>query len=258
MANKDPEALQKAVTTRDEELAIMRQADVTLSYNDVEHAVIQSHNLDSTNVVKAPWVVDIPSSVPPFAERKGVAFLGGFGHYPNVEAVEYFVSAIMPALRSELPGTEFHVFGSKLPDHLKKLEADDISCPGYVPDVRTVYDHHRVFVAPLLTGAGIKGKVLAAMAHGIPCVLSRVAAEGTGARDGHDCLIADTPEEWAQCIKKLHQDEALWTRISEASRTFVGTEYSFERGMKVMRNALEAAGIYVEGNDQDHRNWAEL
>jgi hypothetical protein len=234
------------VKTREEELAIMQQADVTLSYSEVEHAVIASHNLNKTTVARAPWVVSVSEKVASFQEREGIAFLGGFGHPPNAEAVEYFVAFVMPLLRRSMPGVRFHVYGSVLPERLKKLECADVICTGYVKDLGDVFQRHRVFVAPLQTGAGIKGKVLAAMAAGIPTILSPIAAEGTNARDGHDCLVAQAPNDWASSIKRLYDDPELWNKISEASRDFMRREYSFQKGLRVMRDAFEAAGIYLD------------
>ncbi len=251
MAHKDNALIDKAMKTRDEELAIMRQADVTLSYNEVEHAVIASHNLNNSTVAKAPWVVETSETVAPFEERKGLAFLGGFNHPPNNEAVEYFVAFVMPILRRSMPGVRFHIYGSAMTDRLKKLERDDVICAGYVQNLADVFQKHRVFVAPLQTGAGIKGKVLAAMAAGIPSVLSSIAAEGTNARDEYDCLIAQSPDDWARSITRLYGDPELWKKVSDASRAFAKKEYSFEKGVRLMRDAFEAAGIYV---DADYAN----
>src|SRR3990172_4434730 len=101
---KDGALMQKAVATRDAELAVMRKVDLVVSYSDTEHAVIESHNLDSTRVARVPWVVETADKVPGYEARKDIAFLGGFGHRPNVEAVEWFVREVMPLIRERLPG----------------------------------------------------------------------------------------------------------------------------------------------------------
>ena len=101
-----------------------------------------------------------------------------------------------------------------------------------------------IFVAPLLSGAGIKGKVLAALAHGVPCVLTPTAAEGIGVRHGHDCMIATSAMEWRDAIDLLVRDEDLWNRMSENARTYVGHSFSFEAGRALMRTAFEAVDLY--------------
>ena len=103
---------------------------------------------------------------------------------------------------------------------------------------------HRLFIAPLLSGAGIKGKVLSALAYGIPCVLSPTAAEGIGLRDGLDCLIAETSNDWADAISRLQTDDALWQKLSDNAREYMQTAFSFDKGRARMRAAFEAADMY--------------
>ncbi len=182
--------------------------------------------------------------VAPLKGREGMSFLGGYGHPPNAAAVEWFASAVMPLLSKGLQDVTFHVYGSAMGDNLKELESDRIRPHGFVESVVEAYDRHRIFVAPLRSGAGIKGKVLAALAHGIPCILSPIAAEGIGLRSGHDCLIAEKPAEWANAISRLHTDDKLWNELSKNARDYVIEHFSFERGRELMREAFEAVDIF--------------
>ena len=201
----DPEALSRAVQTRDDELEVMRKVDLVLSYTDVEKAIILSHNLTSTNVAKCPWVCETLKVIEPFDARLDIAFLGGYGHMPNVEAVEWFVQKVMPLISISLPKVTFRVYGSGVPQRLIDLakKTKNVSIEGWVADVFDVYSTCRVFVAPLQSGAGIKGKVIGALAHGVPCVLSPIAAEGIAIGDGVHGAIADTPEQWAKKLQKF-------------------------------------------------------
>lgn len=246
IANHNPELMEQALKTRDTELAVMREVDLTLSYNEVEHAVILSHNLNSSRVAKCPWVIDLPERVPEFKMRRDIAFLGGYGHHPNIEAVEGFVREVMPLLRERLPGARFLVYGSNPPKSFDALECEDVVIAGWVGDVAEVYDTCRVFVAPLKTGAGLKGKVVGALAHGVPSVLSPIAAEGVGLRDGFEARIATKPAEWAEAIAELYEDETRWLACSGAARRFAATEYSYEHGRILMAEALEQVGIFAE------------
>jgi glycosyltransferase involved in cell wall biosynthesis len=157
--------------------------------------------------------------------------------------VKYFVENVMPLLRQRLPGIRFHVYGSDPPEELAALASEDVIIEGYIENISDVYDRCRVFVAPLLAGAGLKGKVIESLAHGTPTVLSPLAAEGTGLRHGQETLIAESPREWAEMIAALYQDPALWQSISRRSQDFARITYSFERGRGLMAKALEAAGV---------------
>lgn len=244
MQSGDPEALENAKKTRAQELAAMARVDVVLSYNEVEHSVIASHMLNEVKVVKCPWVVRVRDDIPGFDEREGMAFLGGFGHPPNRGAVTWFVDNVVPRLAAQGVGGIFHIYGSAMPDEIRDLASDRIATPGFITDTSELYDKHRIFVAPLLAGAGIKGKVLGALAAGIPCVLSPVAAEGVGLRDGYDCLIAREPMDWTKAIESLNSDRELWERLSQNGRQLVREQYSFEVGKEMMREAFRAVGIY--------------
>jgi glycosyltransferase involved in cell wall biosynthesis len=245
IANGDKALLAKSVQTREAELAVMRHVDVTLSYTEVEQAVILSHNLDSSKVARCPWVIEVPERVPGFRTRKAIAFLGNFRHPPNAEAVTFFAKDVMPLLAKRLPGVTFHVYGSNAPAALKELASETVRIEGYIPKTSDAYDTCRIFVAPLRSGAGIKGKVIDALAHGAPTVLSPLAAEGIGIRHGKEALIADKPEEWVNAIAEIYDDEKRWCAISEAARSFAGEQYSAARGLRLMRSALEQAGIYI-------------
>ena len=196
--------------------------------------------------MRCPWVVEAAENPPPFAGRSGVAFLGSYNHPPNEEAVLYFVNEVMPELRRRLPGVKFHVYGSNVPPRLKALEADDVVIAGYVEDVAQVYDTCRVFVAPLRSGAGIKGKVIGALAAGAPSVVSPLAAEGIGLSAGSEAFVAETPADWVDSVVALYEDEARWSEMSKRAQAFVKRNFSFELGLTRMRDALAAAGVYTD------------
>jgi GT2 family glycosyltransferase/glycosyltransferase involved in cell wall biosynthesis len=241
----DPEDWQVVHEMRDAELGVMREVDLVLSYNEVEHAVIRSHNLDETEVATCPWVVETrtPEQVPPFDERSGIAFLGGYRHVPNLQAVEFFVDQVVPRLREQLPGVRFNIYGSGMPDSFLEMADDVINPVGFVETVSEVHDSNRVFVAPLLSGAGIKGKVIGAMAEGIPTVLSPVAAEGTGLRAGHDAIVARTVDDWVAAVVHLHTDREAWEKQSQSALDFTWSRFSFAAGREQMRQAFEQVGL---------------
>jgi GT2 family glycosyltransferase len=227
---------------RNQELAMMRSVDLVLSYNEVEHVVISSHTDGAVKVMTCPWVVDIPETVAPLAGRAGLSFLGSFKHHPNAEGVQWFCQEVMPQLEAQQ--LKLSIYGSGMDDDIKDLASDWIDPVGYVEDVADAYQRHRVFVAPLLSGAGIKGKVLNALAYGIPTVLTPTAAEGIGLRHGHDCLIAKTPEEWVEGITRLCEDEELWALISHAARSYAASQFSFAAGKLKMKAAFETVDLF--------------
>lgn len=240
----NPGMLEKARQTRNDELEIINQVDVVLSYNETEHSVIQAYTDGQATIRKCPWVVEPTETVPKFEAREGLSFLGGFLHHPNKEGVMWFVREIMPLLSSQGRNGALSIYGSKMDDEIKALKSDTVDPVGFVEQIADAYDRHRIFVAPLRSGAGIKGKVLSALAHGIPCVLTPTAAEGIGLRSGHDCFVAETPKQWVTAIEKLNTDKALWQKISANAQAYMADAFSFNRGRLLMRDAFEAADMY--------------
>lgn len=243
---EDAVAMAAAVATREAEIAALGSAELILSYSHVEQAVITSHITHGPKAALLPWVVDVTPLRASFAERRDVAFLGGFGHQPNVGAVKYFATEVMPLLRAALPGVRFLVYGSKVTPEIEALATADIVIKGYIADVAAIFDTCRVFVAPLLTGAGMKGKVLDCLAAGIPSVLSPIAAEGIGIRDGVDCAIAAKPAEWVEAIAALYNSEAKWNAMSASAHDLAAKRYSFAAGVTHFREVLGSIGFATQ------------
>ena len=192
-----------------------------------------------------PWVVDPKPSGKGFSDRSGIAFLGGYGHKPNVEAVEFMVEQVMPKLKAVRPDITFTVYGSKMPKEFKQFACDNVDIVGFAESLDKVYNEHRIFIAPLLSGAGIKGKVLDALAYATPTILTDVAAEGTGLTNGINTIIANDSEAWVQAITKLYDDEILWKRFSETSKLLAQENYSFVSGVSRFRKIFESVGIFT-------------
>ncbi|MGR3622867.1 glycosyltransferase [Pseudophaeobacter sp.] len=248
VAEQDEGQMDGMRTVREHETAAMRSVDLVLSYNDKEHAVIEAQSEGSVQVMTCPWVLDAPAKVPPRKGRKGLSFLGGFQHHPNVEGVEWFAQSVMERLANERPDLNLSIYGSRMGADVKALKADNIDPVGFVEELAYAYDRHLVFVAPLRSGAGIKGKVLSALAHGIPCVLSPMAAEGIGLRNGLDAIVVDTPAEWIDAIIRVHDDAELWKQLSQSGHTLAKTQFSFESGREKMRAAFEKIGLFAHSD----------
>jgi len=238
LQNGSEEDLELSKETRTRELKVMENVDAILSYNELEHSIITSLNLKSDNIFTCPWVRSSVPSKTPLEKRNGIAFLGGFSHLPNREAVLYFVEDIMPILRKEIPNLTFHVYGSKITDEIKSLACDDVIIEGFVENVSDIFEICRVFVAPLKSGAGLKGKVIESIAHGVPCVLSPIAAESTGVVDGLSAFIADSPDKWVESIKNLYTSDDTWIDMSNAALELLDKKYSQDQGLEKMKRVL--------------------
>ena len=218
--------LQAALKLKRVELSIARAADVTLVVSDREQSVLENEDPRiRTWVVPNIHEADTATAVP--AGRRDLMFLGAFTFSPNADAMTNFVGQILPELRRRLPGVRLHIVGSDPTPEVLALACEDVVVSGWVEDLAGYFSCCRAFVAPLRFGAGIKGKLLLSMAHGLPAVVSPIAVEGIPAVAGRDVLVARTPAEWADEICRLYQDDALWATLSGHGRALIGTHYSF-------------------------------
>lgn len=236
----DASRVSYAESIREQELAVLEQVDLVLCYTEIERAVIESHIGARARVARCPWVEEVRTEVPGHELRKDVAFLGGYGHAPNVDAVQWFVEHVMPLMRMLAPGVRFLIYGSDLSAEVRKLASDDVVIKGFVERVADVFDGCRVFVAPLRYGAGLKAKVAAALAHGVPCVLSRIAAEGVVCDEDAALSIAETPEEWAAAILRYYTDSSQWTVASHAALAYAKRRFVFDAGVRRLSAVFHA------------------
>ena len=153
--------------------------------------------------------------------RRDLIFLGSRDHYPNVDAVRYFLEAIFPLLLNEIPDLKIHVVGFGFETMLELEEVPGVNLVGYVQDLEPWLDRSRVMIVPLRAGSGMKGKIGSAMSRGLPVVTTLVGAEGMELRHEFDALVADTPRDFADSVIRLIRDDILWSDIASNAKATV-------------------------------------
>jgi O-antigen biosynthesis protein len=227
------------------EIAVMRDVDGVIVHSSFEAELLREAE-PSLAVTVVPWTVSPRPTPLSFADRAGFAFVGGYGHPPNVDAALYLAQEIMPLVRQQLDGVTAYLVGSHVPPAVTALQAPDIDVVGFVPALADALHRLRCTVVPLRFGAGLKGKVLESFAHGLPCVMSEVAAEGMDLPEPLDWLIARSPDEFAEKLAKVHEDKALNARLAKAGLAFIESRFSSQ----FVGNALNTA---ITGKEQSDR-----
>ena len=220
-----------AEDTKNFELELIRQSDVAVVVSHYERQLLcDTYQLENVNYLPVSFI-DVVGSSRSFSERHDIAFVGGYEHQPNVDAVEYFCESIWPSVRESMPEARFRIVGSNVTPAIEKLATiPGVTVVGWVEDLRSELSTVRLTVAPLRFGAGVKGKVVHSMAAGVPCVASPVAVEGMGLADGREVLLAETPEDFAAKIVKLYSDSSLWNQLSGAGEGFCRANFSHSIG----------------------------
>ena len=179
------------------------------------------------NGVDGRYFAPDPTRVSPFAAGEvPLVFTGAMDYWPNVDAVRWFATQVLPVLRERHPAARLHIVGRSPAPAVQALAGEAVSVTGTVPDVRPYLQHAAAVVAPLRLARGIQNKVLEAMAMGQAVVASRTCAEPIGAPDTV-LLPALGVDDFVRQIDGLLADPARACRIGTAARQFVEQRFSW-------------------------------
>jgi GT2 family glycosyltransferase/glycosyltransferase involved in cell wall biosynthesis len=192
--------------------------------------------------IDAGFRAGIETSLYPFRtegrEPFTMLFLGSFRHLPNEEALRWFVDRVLPLIRTQEPRARLIVIGADPPPLHSLPGIDDaLELVGFVEDVREPLSRYSLFVCPILSGSGVRVKLLEAFAAGIPVVSTRLGAEGLAKTDGEICALADeAPDFAARAIELLDHPEKAAAMAQRARAEVVA-----KRDMRKMTENLVAS-----------------
>jgi GT2 family glycosyltransferase len=154
------------------------------------------------------------TKIPLFEDRKDLVFIGST-HHPNIDALNMLYNEIMPLVWRIMPDIKVNVIGNI--SSVIAIQDPKIVMHGYVADIEDLFLNSKLMVAPLLIGAGVKGKIGQAFEYYLPVVTTTIGAEGMFLKDNENVLIADSAKDFANSIIKLYTDESLWNKLSNNS-----------------------------------------
>ncbi|MBZ5592661.1 MAG: glycosyltransferase [Acidobacteriia bacterium] len=169
-------------------------------------------------------------------ESGSMLFVGSFRHVPNLVAIEWFVEHVLPRILEQRPDARLVVAGSDPPPRgLFAKTTRAVELLGFVEDIRTELMRRGVFVCPILSGSGVRVKLLEAFAAGIPVVSTTVGAEGLARRDGEFCALADDPAEFARKLLEILNAPDQARAMAERARKEVESNWD----MPILTERLE-------------------
>lgn len=168
-----------------------------------------------------------PAAVERSEEEDSLVFVGGFTHWPNVDAALWLGREIMPLLRARRPHARLTIVGNQPPSAVAALAGEGIVVTGRVPDVAPYLDRAAVVLAPLRSGGGMRMKVLQAMARGKAVVATPLAAEGLVVEGrAPPLMIAGRAPEFARAVADLLAAPEERRALGNAARAFVAEHHS--------------------------------
>ena len=188
-------------------------------------------------IISIPFGIDIKhSSTQTFkhSNTQALFHIGSMDWMPNQEGVRWFLGEVWPLIHQEMPQLMFFVAGRKMPDNLCETQRATmgVNVVGEVDDAREFIASKDINIVPLLSGSGMRIKIIEAMSMGKPVVSTTVGASGIEYTDGEDLLIADTPEEFVKQLRRLTEDPEFCNNVGQNARKLVEMKYSQEATAK--------------------------
>lgn len=177
----------------------------------------------------------------PLPEQPDLFYIGALDWIPNREGLSWFLDEVYPLIREQRPQIRFHVAGRNAPvSFLKRVEAEGIDYHGEVPDARAFMKDHYLMVVPLLSGSGMRIKILEGMALGRPIVSSPMGLQGIPASDPEHLRIASEAEGFAARIIELLSDPVTTAQMCLKARQLVETKFdTHELALKLQQKLTE-------------------
>jgi polysaccharide biosynthesis protein PslH len=194
-----------------------RDAKCFVEYGNMKPMHVSPTGIDSDKFLAKPDLIQFPS----------VFHLGALDWFPNQEGLLWFLRNVWRYISKDYVDLKFYIAGRNAPkwliDEFKKFR--NIVFVGEVEDAHDFLNRHSILVVPLLSGGGMRVKVVEGMALSKTIISTPIGVEGIPVTVGKEVLIASTPDEFIYCIEKLITDQALCEEIGRNALAFVHANF---------------------------------
>lgn len=164
-----------------------------------------------------------------FKEPLSLSFIGSLDWMPNQEGLRWFLDTVwQPLLAPNFPHLHFHIAGRTAPRWLRDLQVERVVFHGEVPDAAEFLNQHSVMVVPLLSGGGMRAKILEGMALGKVVLSTPLGMEGIQAKNGEECLLAEQPQDWLNALQWCYAQGEQLSTLGARARQFCEQHFDNE------------------------------
>jgi glycosyltransferase involved in cell wall biosynthesis len=154
--------------------------------------------------------------------------IGAMDWEPNLEGINWFINKIWPTVRRDFPNVELHLAGRNMPGHYFSKPQDSLFVHGEVPNSIDFMTSHDIMIVPLLSGGGIRVKIIEGMALAKTIISTTIGANGITDGNHPSILIADTKDEWLKHLRELMEDPNLCNQIGKEARTYAASHFDYK------------------------------
>jgi glycosyltransferase involved in cell wall biosynthesis len=223
------------------ELDAASLADATVVVSDQEKIIFEKYTSRPILLVSNTHGI-IPNYIP-WNVRSGLVFVGNFRHTPNKAAIHWFLDEVWPILPEAVRSQGLNIVGEPSPRIPKKLaDRDKVKTMGHVKNIGIVIQSSRVSIAPLHTGAGVKGKIGEALGLGVPVVTTSIGATGMGLTNNLNVFIADSPYEFAKALEELQTNQLKNETMASYGTSIIIEKFSATTTETNLKALMEVLG----------------
>ena len=214
-----------ASTLREYELNALETVDGIAAITPKDAAFFRKYS--SKPVIDIPFGVYPEEFVPDYEIDGEPQFyhIGSMNYMPNEEGIRWFINDILPDTVKKVPDFVYHLAGRNMPEWLKTLKDEHVDVIGEVPSAREFVANHDVAIVPLLSGSGIRIKIIEAMAMGKTVITTLVGAEGILYDEDANIVIAENKAKMVEAIRRINENPQMAVEIGKAARKLVEETY---------------------------------
>ena len=203
------------------EIRLTDRLDVLVPISETDAAGFREMEPDLPLRV-CPAGMDLEKYPPAYSEGEiRLFYIGAMDWAPNQEGLDWFFRSVWPAVLSRWPEMVLHIAGRNFSWYFGSSLPPNVYPEGEIEDAVSFYRENNVMIVPLLSGSGIRIKILEAMAMGKVVISSTIGAAGLGVRDGEQLFIADTPEDYIRILETLQKQPRQMRETGHQARQFV-------------------------------------
>lgn len=220
-----------ADTLRNYELNILGKVDGVIAITPKDAQFFKKH-LPAEKVISIPFGIQpgvikkYSRSNNPQADSNAIFHLGSMNWLPNQEGILWFIEHVWPEISVTHQHLSLHLAGRSMPERISRFESDRIVIDGEVPDAINYMHRFRIMVVPLLSGSGIRIKIIEGMMAGCAIVTTSIGAEGINYSAGKHLLIADTAAEFINAVDRLLTDSEYASNMGNEASQFVARQHN--------------------------------
>ena len=231
------------VRARRLEPSLLNRVDAVFAFSEKDLAVLRDLGVKTPSSVIDPYFAMPSDPLGPSREPE-LLFVGALDRIENTDAIVWLLDQVWPAVQAAVPAAHITIAGASPPEHLLQRAESTISVTGFLPDLDPTYRSARLVVAPSFSGAGVKFKVLQAMAYGLPVVTTPIGAEGIVEHAGLAAFgaISESASETAAAIISLLSEDSPAQGIGQRAREWVSGAYNFDASVARVLAVYERLG----------------